>query len=84
MYDMKNLKKFPKLGELDRACFLEGHAQLAVVRPAHEEHNVIHAEVRRDLSGVAKADLDVPFARLLLHDLQDLYAHLARDFERRA
>ena len=39
-----------KLGELDPALLAEGDAQLAVVRPAHEEHHVVDAEVRGDLA----------------------------------
>ena len=39
-----------ELVELDPAPLAEGDAQLAVVRPAHEQHHVVDAEVRGDLA----------------------------------
>ena len=62
----------------------EGDAQLAVVRPAHEEHHVVDAEVRGDLADEAHRDLDVLGLRLALDLLEALHRHLPRQLEVRA
>ena len=41
--------------ELDAASFAEFRPHPAIVRPAHEEDHVVHAEVRRDLAGIGEA-----------------------------
>ena len=73
-----------KCVELDTAPFAKLDAQPAVVRPAHEEHDVVHAEVRRNLTGIARQMSMFSGPDVLLHDLQNLHAHLPGNLEIRA
>ena len=52
-------KPLTKLVELDATVLLQGDAQPAVVRPAHEQHHVVDAEVGGDLTYEAHRDRDI-------------------------
>ena len=66
----------PKLVELDAAVLVQGDAQPAVVRPAHEQHHVVDAEVWGDLTHEAHGDLDVLGPCFVLDLLEALQTHL--------
>ena len=81
----KNLAQpLAKLDELDPAIFAQGDADLAIVRPAHEEHHVVDAEIGGDLTHVTHRDLDVLGLRLVFDLLQAFHRHLPGQLEIRA
>ena len=61
-----------KLVELDAAVLLQLDAQPAVVRPAHEQHHVVDAEIGGDLTDETHRDRDVLGSGLVLDLLQAL------------
>ena len=73
-----------KLWQLDLGILAEGDSKLAVVRPAHEQHHVVDAEIRGDLAHEAHGDLDVLGLGLALDFGQTLHRHLPGQLEVRA